>query len=39
MLSTDVKAISIHSRKEVPGTAQFLAEKLQGGKTRTGQVK
>lgn len=28
MLSTDVKAISIHSRKEVPGSTQFMADKL-----------
>ena len=27
MLSTDVKAISIHSRKEVPGSMQFTNEK------------
>jgi hypothetical protein len=39
MLSTDVKAISIHSRKEAPGTQQSMAEKLQGAnKPRTGPV-
>lgn len=39
MLSTDVTSISIHSRKEVPGSQQHMAEKLQGGnKQRTGPV-
>ena len=28
MLSTDIKFISIHSKGEVPGSAQFYAEKM-----------